>query len=485
MPPRQPGEERAPGRPVLRPRRVHLVVVASADREECLGLGRGGEQRAPLGVRDRLVGVAVEHQQRRAQTRDLGQRVPARAEQGADAGEHRVRHRAHGGERRLEDDRARGMREGQVDGDGGAQRAAEVDHVLGGHALAQERGARAERVADEPRLRGRALAAPVSPVVVHEDADAELVGEQARDGDAPADVAAVAVGVEQGRGRAAGDQPAVQPHAVQRRERDVAEGKAHARRIGGERARGVIDEVTFHRFPASRGDAREGHEGEQALHRHDDTLPSRRLVVRSGRGGGTGMLSREDNEMLTLVDRSTPMGNAMRRYWMPTHLACGVHTSHAPILHRVLKADSKRPGFKPTHPFVRSKAPTLVVDVTSYGYQYASVRPLDEATVHIRTYQLVLPFHQIRPSQSEGGHALVSGHIWVPMDDESTMVYNWDYSETAPLTDDDRLERRLGNGPLDVDQRTFRSVRNKRNNYMLDRQVLTPEMAATRFEQTV
>ena len=153
----------------------------------------------------------------------------------------------------------------------------------------------------------------------------------------------------------------------------------------------------------------------------------------------------------------------------------GVDTSHAPILHRVLKADSKRPGFKPTHPFVRSKAPTLVVDVTSYGYQYASVRPLDEATVHIRTYQLVLPFHQIRPSQSEGGHALVSGHIWVPMDDESTMVYNWDYSETAPLTDDDRLERRLGNGPLDVDQSTFRSVRNKRNNYMLDRQVQKTE----------
>src|SRR5438094_6802893 len=172
-----------------------------------------------------------------------------------------------------------------------------------------------------PRLRGRALAAPVSPVVVHEDADAELVGERAGEGEAPADVAAVAVGVEQGRGRAAGDQPAVQPHAVQRRERDVAEGEAHARRIGGERARGVIDEVTFHRFPASRGDAREGHEGEQALHRRDDTLPSRRLVVRSGRGGGTGMLSREDNELLTRVDRGTPMGNAMRRYWIPALLA--------------------------------------------------------------------------------------------------------------------------------------------------------------------
>jgi phenylpropionate dioxygenase-like ring-hydroxylating dioxygenase large terminal subunit len=153
----------------------------------------------------------------------------------------------------------------------------------------------------------------------------------------------------------------------------------------------------------------------------------------------------------------------------------GVDTSHAPILHRVLKTDTSRPGFKPTDPFVRSKAPTLVVDVTDYGYQYASLRPLDEASLHVRTYHFVLPFHQIRPSRSEAGHATVSGHIWVPMDDENTMVYNWDYSETAPLSDDDRLERRLGNGPLDVDQSTFRGMRNRRNNYMLDRQLQKTE----------
>jgi hypothetical protein len=56
------------------------------------------------------------------------------------------------------------------------------------------------------------------------------------------------------------------------------------------------------------------------------------------------------------------------------------------------------------------------------------------------------------------------------------MVYNWEYSTTdAPLTDEDRLERRLGNGPLDVDQTTFRSKRNRGNNYLLDRQVQKTE----------
>ena len=55
----------------------------------------------------------------------------------------------------------------------------------------------------------------------------------------------------------------------------------------------------------------------------------------------------------------------------------GIDTSHVPILHRVLSADSTRPGFKPGDPFVRGKAPILELDVTDYGYRYAGLRPLD------------------------------------------------------------------------------------------------------------
>jgi hypothetical protein len=55
------------------------------------------------------------------------------------------------------------------------------------------------------------------------------------------------------------------------------------------------------------------------------------------------------------------------------------------------------------------------------------------------------------------------------------MVYNWEQSTTGPLTDEDRLERRLGNGPPDVDQATFRSLRNRANDYLLDRRVQKTE----------
>jgi phenylpropionate dioxygenase-like ring-hydroxylating dioxygenase large terminal subunit len=154
----------------------------------------------------------------------------------------------------------------------------------------------------------------------------------------------------------------------------------------------------------------------------------------------------------------------------------GIDTSHVPILHRVLSADSARPGFKPGDPFVRGKAPILELDVTDYGYRYAGLRPLDGDSVHVRAYHLILPFHQIRPGRTGAGdYTGVAGHIWVPMDDETTMVYNWEYSTTEPLTEEDRLERRLGNGPFDVDQTTFRSRRNRENNYLLDRRVQRTE----------
>ena len=156
----------------------------------------------------------------------------------------------------------------------------------------------------------------------------------------------------------------------------------------------------------------------------------------------------------------------------------GIDTSHAPILHRVLDPASSRPGFKVGDPFVHGKAPLIELDVTDYGYRYAGLRSLGDGGVHVRAYHFILPFHQIRPArigESARGTTGASGHIWVPIDDETTMVYNWEHSVTDPLTDEERLERRLGNGPLDVDQATFRSRRNRDNDYLLDRRVQKTE----------
>jgi len=43
--------------------------------------------------------------------------------------------------------------------------------------------------------------------------------------------------------------------------------------------------------------------------------------------------------------------------------------------------------------------------------------------------------------------------------------------KSAPLSDEDRLERAIGNGPEHVDQTTFRSKANRNNAYLIDRAV--------------
>ena len=52
------------------------------------------------------------------------------------------------------------------------------------------------------------------------------------------------------------------------------------------------------------------------------------------------MLSHEDNERLTRVGPGTPMGNTMRRYWMPALLSWELpEPDGAPVRVRLLGED--------------------------------------------------------------------------------------------------------------------------------------------------
>lgn len=159
----------------------------------------------------------------------------------------------------------------------------------------------------------------------------------------------------------------------------------------------------------------------------------------------------------------------------------GIDTSHAPILHRALTNSTAHAGIAPSTAFVRGKAASLEVDVADYGYMYAGVRPLGEEQVYVRTYHYVMPFTQIRPSQFAGRgdqwRPLISGHFWVPMDDENCMTYNWQYHygpDAPPLGAEDRAEVGSGRGPGEQDA-LFRKRRNKDNDWLIDRQVQKTE----------
>ena len=160
--------------------------------------------------------------------------------------------------------------------------------------------------------------------------------------------------------------------------------------------------------------------------------------------------------------------------WMQA-LEGGIDTSHAPILHRALRAGAG--GIAMSSAFVRGRAPTIELDVTDYGYRYTGIRELGETDQYVRGYHFIMPFTQLRPAQVvnsglEGMRTAVSGHHWVPIDDDNCMVWNWHYSFGAePLDEEMRSLDSSGNGARHVNAADeYRAVGNRRNDWLIDRQ---------------
>jgi phenylpropionate dioxygenase-like ring-hydroxylating dioxygenase large terminal subunit len=167
------------------------------------------------------------------------------------------------------------------------------------------------------------------------------------------------------------------------------------------------------------------------------------------------------------------------RVWQESNwlqaLEGGIDTVHGDFLHR-----GKPPGQESTEETVRGRAANIShsakVEVvsTAYGYAYAGIRDAGDAKDFVRAYHWIAPWNQIRGYTLAPPHPYNSGHMWVPMDDENTMVFNWTYSlDNMPLTDAQRRLSGSGNElGVDIDiENGFRAVRNKRNRYLIDRQV--------------
>ncbi|MEY4879614.1 MAG: hypothetical protein RJB62_1083 [Pseudomonadota bacterium] len=128
----------------------------------------------------------------------------------------------------------------------------------------------------------------------------------------------------------------------------------------------------------------------------------------------------------------------------------------------------------------RDRAPKIEVERTDYGYYYVSHRNLGADGTYVRVYHYFMPFQQVR-AQVIGWDGKMYpvprnfGHLWMPIDDATTHVYNWHYAcnPGLELTPDlvKHHEDEFGRGEHDMIPGTFRLKRNQSNDYMIDRQV--------------
>jgi phthalate 4,5-dioxygenase len=128
----------------------------------------------------------------------------------------------------------------------------------------------------------------------------------------------------------------------------------------------------------------------------------------------------------------------------------------------------------------RDVAPRIDVHRTDYGHTSTSVRNMGDDGEYVRVYQYIMPAQVSRGgiTAMTGGRAKVPKfdlHIWMPIDDHTTWVYNmmYTYDMDTPLTPEaiEAWESMLGRGKDDLIPGTYHLKRNKSNEYLLNRQM--------------
>jgi phthalate 4,5-dioxygenase len=150
----------------------------------------------------------------------------------------------------------------------------------------------------------------------------------------------------------------------------------------------------------------------------------------------------------------------------------GIDTVHSSFLHN---NDLKRRGLRQL-----DTSPRLEVERTDYGFRYAGIRDAGDRGNYVRMYQFILPFHQFRSQRvesrgTEGRENDIPssrGHMWVPIDDENTMVFNWMYAvdEDKPLTPEYVAQTEAWSGRGSEGETGSRRVRTRANDWLIDRE---------------
>jgi hypothetical protein len=117
---------------------------------------------------------------------------------------------------------------------------------------------------------------------------------------------------------------------------------------------------------------------------------------------------------------------------------------------------------------VMDRAPWFTVKKTDYGLIIAVRRKAEEDNYYWRLTQFLLPSHTIIPYQKG---LSIHGHCWVPRDDHGCWVWTVSWNPDAPLSSEDwEMIRDETFVHAKVDPATFKPVRNKENQYMIDRE---------------
>jgi phthalate 4,5-dioxygenase len=147
----------------------------------------------------------------------------------------------------------------------------------------------------------------------------------------------------------------------------------------------------------------------------------------------------------------------------------GIDSSHVSWLHSGgLKSDPLFKGAKGNEYNLADLRPFFEVAEADGGLYVGARRNAEDGKYYWRITPWVMPSFTMVPPR--GDHP-VHGHFWVPIDDENTWVYTFDYHTVRALTPEERQAMKDGHG---VHSRnlpgTYRPQENKDVDYLMDRE---------------
>ncbi|MBN9079861.1 MAG: ring-hydroxylating oxygenase subunit alpha [Rhizobiales bacterium 62-17] len=109
----------------------------------------------------------------------------------------------------------------------------------------------------------------------------------------------------------------------------------------------------------------------------------------------------------------------------------------------------------------------LIID-HDVGFVVGGARRADHGMRYWRSAQFALPSHSTTPSTLPGETHF--GYTWVPIDDENCWIYTYAWNPDRPLSQDEIEKFSSGHGVIAEVDTNFIPIRNRANNYLIDRQ---------------
>jgi hypothetical protein len=107
------------------------------------------------------------------------------------------------------------------------------------------------------------------------------------------------------------------------------------------------------------------------------------------------------------------------------------------------------------------------------GMVIGTSRTADGGRRYWRIAQYLMPAHGYTPSATPG--QTYHAQAWIPIDDESCWVYLYSWNPDRPLTDEECDAYRKGGAVYPEMDADYKPIRNRANDYLLDRQMQKTE----------